>query len=484
MIEPDAHPQRLHVLTVILRFVKRAPSTLIIPPLALGFAGKEFHPVLAFGTFAAIAAIVIVSTFLDWWCFTYRIDAEEVLIQHGVLRRSRRSIPRSRIQDVSIERGPFARLVGLAVVKLETGSGEKEEAHLDSVSLAEAERLRALLRSHAPVGVPTAGDAAEAPRAPVTERRTVFAMPLGRVLLEGVFGFSLVWIAAIYGVIHSLDRVIQLDWERLFGEAERVAIARFSILALLVVAVITLLLCLFAGIVRTLLRDYGFKLTHEPGRFRRVRGLLTRSEVVIADRRIQLGLIRRGAISGRLGWSSVEVQTLGGSADPSGRQELAPFATAEEAAVVLAATPLPAFERIGLRAVSVAHILRSALLHGLPVALAFGIGGFFLAPLWWGLLLVPAPVVVALFQRAHHRYGLRDTSLQVMRGVLSQRDWVVPFDSIQTLTVRRSLLQRWLGVATVSVDTAGASGWHHPNISDIPLDAALALAKALAAKVD
>ncbi|NWP29072.1 hypothetical protein GY984_25585, partial [Escherichia coli] len=80
-----------------------------------------------------------------------------------------------------------------------------------------------------------------------------------------------------------------------------------------------------------------FVLTHEPGRFRRVRGLVTRSEAVIADRRIQLGLIRRGAISGRLGWNAVEVQTLGGSADRSGRQEMAPFATAEEAAEVIAA---------------------------------------------------------------------------------------------------------------------------------------------------
>ncbi|MBB4838894.1 putative membrane protein [Sphingomonas kyeonggiensis] len=482
MTEAEARPQRLHVLTVILRFIKRAPSTLVVPPLALGFAGKEFHPVLAFGAFGAIAAAVILMTFLDWWCFTYRIGAEEVLIQQGVLRRSRRSIPRARIQDVSIERGPFARIVGLALVKLETGGGEKEEAHLDSVSLAEAERLRALLRSHSPAAVAQAGDAA-APE-PAPERRTIFAMSLGRVLIEGVFGFSLVWIAAIYGGLHYLGEILQLDWEELFGEAQRVAVARFSIVALVLVAGLALLVSLVAGIVRTLLRDYGFTLTHEAGRFRRVRGLLTRSEVVIADRRIQLGLVHRGMISGRLGWNSVEVQTLGGSTDPSGRQGLAPFATKEEAAEVLAATPLPTFERVGLRPVAPAHILRSALRHGMPVALVFAIAGWFLPLLWWGLLLVPVPVIVALFQRAHHRYALRDTSLQVMRGVLSQRDWVVPFDSIQTLTVRQGLLQRWLGVATVSVDTAGASGWHRPNVSDAPLDAALALAEALAAKVD
>ncbi|NWP89525.1 PH domain-containing protein, partial [Escherichia coli] len=91
------------------------------------------------------------------------------------------------------------------------------------------------------------------------------------------------------------------------------------------------------------------------------------------------------------------------------------------------------------------------------------------------------PVIVACFQRARHRYALRETSLQVMRGVLSQRDWIVPIESIQALTVRRSWLQRRLGVATVRVDTAGASGWHRPDVSDVPLDSALELARALAA---
>jgi len=480
MTEAGSAPQRLHVLTVIMRFVKRAPSTLVVPPLVLGFAGREFHPVLAFGTFAVIAAAVIITTWLGWWTFTYTIGEEEVLIQHGLVQRSRRSIPRGRIQDVSIERSPFARIFGLALVRIETGGGKAEEAELDSVSLAEAERLRALLRAYHPA-TPAGADE---PTPAEPERRTVYAMSLGRVLLRGVFGFSMLWLAAIYGAIHSIDRVMEFDWEKWFGEAERVALAQFSLLALALVLAVALLLGVVAGIVRTLLRDYGFTLSHEPGRFRRVRGLLTRSEVVIADRRIQLGLVHRGAISGRLGWNTVAVQTLGGSDDPSGRQELSPFATAAEAAEVVAATPLPPFERIGLRPVASAHILRSAIRHGLPVALVFGIAGWFLPPLWWGLLLVPVPVAIALFQRSFHRYALRDTSLQVMRGVLSQRDWIVPFESIQTLTVQQSWLQRRLGVATVVVDTAGASGLHRPNVTDAPLDAALALTRALAARVD
>lgn len=478
MHEEIGVPRRLHVITVISRFAKRAPSTIVVPPLAFGFVGRDFHPIAALYAFAAMAAAMIVVTFLGWWSFTYRVSDEEVLISHGVLRRSRRSIPRSRIQDVSIERSLFARLFGLAAVKIETGGGEAEEARLESVSMAEAERLRALLRNE-----PVAGETRESP-AHKTERRIVFAMPLGRVLLRGLFGFSLVWIAAIFGVLHSIDRVVALDWERLFGVAERFAVAQFSLIALLLAVGVALVLGIVAGVVRALLRDYGFTLAYEPGRFRRISGLLTRSEIVIADKRIQLALVRRGPVSGRLGWNMVEVQTLGGSLGPSGRQAFAPLATAAEAIEVIAATPLPAFERESLRPVSHAHALRCGIRQAMPLLLIFGLAGWFFAPLWWGLMLALAPITIAPLQRGRHRFAAAGTSLQVTRGVLSQRDWIVPFTSIQTLTIRRTWLQRRLGVATVRVDTAGASDWHGPDIEDASLADAVMLARSLAARLD
>jgi putative membrane protein len=203
---------------------------------------------------------------------------------------------------------------------------------------------------------------------------------------------------------------------------------------------------------------------------------------VIVKARVQLGLIRRAPVSGRLGWYSLELQTLGGSDDASGRQQVAPFAREDEVVRVVAAAGLPVFETEGLTPVSRGHILRAALRHGWLLFVMFAIGGFWLAPVWLGLPLVLVPVGVALLQRRHHRYGLRETSVQVTRGVLSRRAWTVPYGSVQTVSVRQTWLQRRLGLATVTTDTAGAKGWHRPDIADVSAPIAADLAKALASQ--
>jgi putative membrane protein len=250
----------------------------------------------------------------------------------------------------------------------------------------------------------------------------------------------------------------------------------------LTVLALALALGVVAGLVRTLAREYGFRLDEQEERFRRIRGLLTRSEIVIVKARIQLALVRRGTLSGRLGWRSLEFQTLGGSDDSSGRQEMAPFARDDEVARVIAAAGLPLFEADALAPVSRGHVLRAALRHGLPVLAVFVVAGAFLPLLWLGLLLMPVPVGLALLQRRRHRYGLRETSAQVTRGVLAQRDWIVPYPAIQTISVRQSWLQRRLGLATVAIDTAGAKRWHRPDIADVAAPIAAELARELAAR--
>lgn len=471
----DGEARRVHPATIAIGLVKSAPSTLLALPAMLAFGGEFGIVKVVLLTLVGLAAMAFF-TWLGWWHATYRLTDDEFVIEGGVLHRSRRSIPLERVQDVSIEQKPLARLFGLALVRIETGGGDKDEATLDSVTLNEAHRLRLALRRA------SVAASAEAPVEAEAGQR-LFAMSLGRVLLYGLFNFSLVWLAAIFAGLQAIDGVVEFDWQELVGIAGREVRSHLTLATGVTVLGLALVLGVVAGLVRTLAREYGFRLDAWDGRFRRIRGLLTRSEVVIVKARIQLALVHRGTVSGRLGWRSLEFQTLGGSDDSSGRQEMAPFARDDEVERVIAAAGLPQFEADALTPVSRGHVLRAALRHGLPVLAVFAVAGAFLPLLWLGLLLVPVPVGLALLQRRRHRYGLRETSAQVTRGVLSQRDWIVPYSAIQTISVRRSWLQRRLGLATVAIDSAGAKGWHRPDIADVAAPIAAELARELVARV-
>jgi putative membrane protein len=295
-------------------------------------------------------------------------------------------------------------------------------------------------------------------------------MELPRLVYSGLFRFSLVWVAAIFGLLQYLDQALGYGWDRwleMVGVAEQALQSGLNIRVLLGVAGFAFALGLLAGIVRTVLRNFGFRLTHAEARFRYRRGLLTRTEVVVAKRQIQLGLVERGAVSGRLGWRAFKVQTLGGGDEVSGRQELAPFARPDELAPVIALAGLPPFEPSRLRSVSSWHVVSGLIgFVAAPAVILLAATAFF--PLA-GLFLVTLPVflAVALLRRRFHRYGLAPTSLQVTRGVLTRRDWTIPYGNVQAVTVTRGPLQRRFGIATVRIDTAGGRGLNRPHVHDI-----------------
>lgn len=457
-------PRRLHPGTIVLRIVTKAPQQIAgLIALAAATSRAGIWPMLGIVTVLLIGAGAF--TWVKWRSFTYLIDSGELVIADGILRRKRRSIPFDRIQDVSIDQKLLARLFGLARVRIETGGGEADEATLDSVSLAEAARLREVLRGGGTMAVPSVLPAEPA-------RDTVFAMSPRRVLTMGLFGFSLVWVGLLFAGLNQVGDVIGWNWIDVrdwAGVARQEAIALATPLFAAMAAVVALAVGAVSGVVRTVLIEYGFRLEREGDRLRRVRGLTTRTEVVVSLRRIQLALIERGMVSGRLGWSGLRFQTLGGSDDACGRQSVAPFARDEEVARVLAAAGYAPFDPLPLRPVAFGHVLRTGLVRGGLPLIGVIVAMFFLPLAGLALLLVPIPIALALLARRHHRYAIVGDTLQVMRGVLSRQIWIVPLARIQAVSVRRSPLQRLLGLATVHVDTAGAKGLGRPNIVDVAI---------------
>ena len=478
-------PRRLDPRTVLIRALPGLPSAIFAVPVVLAASrGGGLTLALAVMIAALLMGVALIAGWLSWRMFTYQVLPDQLVISRGIINRSRRSIPAQRIQDVSIKQGVLARLIGLAEVRIETGGGEKDEGRLDSVSLAEAHRLRELLRG---MSRAAAAPATVTPLSSDADEPILFRLGFGRLLFFGLFRFSLLWIAAILGAGQYLDQALDPDrdqWAQVWDLAEQELLPRLSLAFALGAAGVAIGLGLMAGVIRTILQYYGFKLSLAEGRFRYSRGLLTRSEVVVARRQIQLGLVEWGLLSGALGWCAFKVQTLGGSDHVSGRQELAPFARASEVQPLIALAGLPGFDRSGLRPVSSWHT-RIALIGFVAIpASALGVAAIWFPLAGLLLLTLPLTLAVALLRRRHHRYALAETSLLVSRGVLKRREWTVPYGNIQSVTLRRGPLQRRMGVTSVRIDTAGGSGLNGPHIHDLVHGDATELVRQLIQRVE
>lgn len=478
LAEPAGVPRRLHPGTMLVAGLKGLPSTLLGIPAILAVSGRtDFWILLGIGAASLLVAGLV--RWLTWRRFTYMQGEDALVIESGVFSRNRRTIPYARVADVGIERPPLHRLFGLAKVTLETGGAGTDEGALDSVTIAEAERLRTVfrLRGVAPTGISAT---AEAPAPAVA---VAFAMSTRRVLVSGFFNFSLVWIAVAFGAIQYVSDVLDLQetWIRLFrtrvGDPRAVPVIVW-VQAVGAAIVLSVLLGIVAGLVRTVLRDHGYRLADEGGRLRRVRGLLTRSEAIIALPRVQLARIDTGYLRRRLGWSRLRAQVLGGDG-ADGRQDLAPFARAPEVDRLLAVLRLGRSEPAELTPVARGHVWRAVLRRAAPPLVLIVAAAFFAPPVLLAMPLLLPVVAVAIVDRRYHRYRVLNGALQVQRGVLGRKTWIVPTQRVQAVTLRSSWLQRRFGLATVLVDVAGGSALDGPHVHDVHLPDALALLDAL-----
>jgi putative membrane protein len=481
--EPVAD-RRIHPATIALRFIREAPQTLLALPAGVAVLSKG-NLTRALIVAAVAGAIFLFFNFLAWSRFRYGVGAREIVIESGILHRNRRIIPFDRIQDVDIERALLARVFGLAKVKIETGAGGKDEGVIDSVSMAEAGRLREAVRAwrEAQGGDSAAADGAAA-QAPAPEGRLLFSMDMPRLLRFGLFNFSLVYLAALFALLQTFDGWLPFDIYdpgRWIGIVEERLPQRFTIGAIAAVLFVAVLLGVVAGVVRTIAADYRYRLALEGDRFRRERGLFTRSEAVIARTRVQLAHVGTGPVRQALGWAGLSFQTLGAGSGGSGLQPAAPFARREEIEPILAEAgafrlpPPPELQMVSRR-----HVLRGLGVNVLPLVVGVGIAGLFFRPALLLLALAPPLALAAALGRRFHRYALDGDLLFVATGIWRRQLWIVPVASAQALSVARGIVQRRLGLATLSIDTAGAAIINAPRIVDLRLETARELAAEIA----
>ncbi|MEO5972370.1 MAG: PH domain-containing protein [Sphingomicrobium sp.] len=469
-------PERLHPL-FLLTGLGGSLRGVIGGWAVIGYLGLSGRPGVAVLAAAALLALLAGSIFLYWRRFEYRVGESEIRIDSGTFSRTHRSIPFDRIQDVDITQGPVARLFGLAAVKFETGAASAarpDEGVLQAVTLARAGQLRLPVRAH------RRADAAAAPvDAPDTP--PLFAIDLRRVGLAGLFNFSLALFAGLFGASQSFGNMIGFDplsrsfWLQMVDTGD--PIAQFLLAHRVAAAVAGLALLVFAGLatglVRTLLREYGFRVDRTEVGLRRRRGLITRTDVTLPVARIQAAIVASGPVRDAFGWRELKLQSLAHDEGGKGDHVLAPLARDAEVASLLGelgwALPGAPSE---WRPVSRAFVGTLAL--GLaPFAVLAAAQTLFAPAVGLAALAILGGVIVVrwlAWQRT--AFALDGDLLLVRTGWWRRRLLILPRRRIQSIDLAENFIGRRFGVASLAFGVAGGSGFSAHAIPALPRETA------------
>ncbi|AGB37510.1 PH domain-containing protein [Natronococcus occultus] len=454
-----------------------------------------------------------------YYRFEYGITPDTFDVASGVIARRSREIPYRRIQNVDVRQGVFQRVLGLAIVTIETAGGGTSEAALNVVSKSEADRLQHQIRRRtAAVDQDDSAESAEddpsaehpSEDAPATDRpdetdrsderpssvetdsrptadrressrQRLFALESRELLLYSLTTVRPAAIAAIgFLFLFATDTILDLlvsIAQPLGGPEDLQNGDTQSYGVLTVVSVINgVIITYLVSVAYTFATYYDFRLGRVDEDFVYERGLLQRYSGSIPAEKVQSVTVTDNPLQRLIDYAGLWVETAGYGPDSSGgSQSAVPMARADHVhrfTENLTHVETPAFESpppIARRR----YLVRYSLIAAAVVAAVFGLAQVTPIERWYFAAVVFATVPPAAHLRyVHLGYYVGEDHLVIRRGFWRRRTTVIPYFRIQTVSTRRSIFQRRLGIASLVVDTASSRTlfWDTPTIYDVDLE--------------
>ncbi|WP_240780189.1 PH domain-containing protein, partial [Nonomuraea zeae] len=440
---------RLSPKVLLIDPVRMLPS-LLLPLVGVLFVGG--FSARSYGWAAAGVIGTVVFAVVRWVTFTYEIVGDRLETKRSLISRSIRTIPLERIRGVDVSTPPMHRLLGLAILKIDTGaSGSDEEAKLDGVTLAEAERLKSVLLRRSARPEERVPDVAAT--GPV--ERPIIVVPRRWLLYGPLSGAYLLTPFALAG--GAVGLAFQWGDELGFGrDAAWTAgewLWRHPYL-LLIVALLLVVAMPFVGGLMYAVFNWDFTLKRRDGYLVAERGLINRRSVSLESERVRGyeivdGLVERWAGVVRV-WAIVT-----GLGDSQTRGQLLPDVPRTVAFQVTGEAVGP--YRAALRAhppIARNRRLFRAVFPWAALALVSAVAAWATGTmLWWiflvlALLLAGAGVPLGLDRYASLGHGYDGVRLAVRSGSLRRSQAVVERRAVVGWRLRQTWFQRRAGVLT------------------------------------
>jgi putative membrane protein len=436
-----------------------------LPLLALLLFGQRGESWEWFGLVGV--ALLTGMAVVRYFTYRFRVQGGELVIRSGILHRNVRHIPLARIQNVALKRHVLHRLFGVAEVRLESAvGGVSAEAQMRVLSLRDAHALEVLARAGHAQALGEEGEAEPERGEELLALSTWELVKLGltsnRGLLLGAAGVGVfaqfegdykgsflgAWARAGMGWVRDQH----LSW----SEGLLAALLLLGAVAALLRAVSVLLV---------LLQFHGFRLHQLDGRLSVEAGLLTRLRSHAPLRKIQHWTIEESLLHRLFARRSLRVETAVLQA-ANERQSLAdpvPIAPPAQLDALLARwLPWLRWDEVEWQPL---HPRAWRRMLFWPALLLCGICAF--ATLRFGLpglaLLALLPLLAWRARRSAQRSQWAVSGRAVLRrsGWLDRKLSFAEIGKLQGLQLQQSPFDRRHGMASLLVDTAGASPFGH-----------------------
>ncbi|MEO5823123.1 MAG: PH domain-containing protein [Vicinamibacteraceae bacterium] len=486
----DADWRRLHPLTLVFAIGARLYGLrgLVLPAVVALVVSRRRAPTGGWqdfeGWLLAPAGLLLIFELVQYFTLAYRFDRHEIVIARGLIWKRERHIPYARIQNIELIQHAPHRLAGVAVVRLDTGTGGGAEGELSVLSLEAVTELRDAVR------LGERGDIVAATGPAVTAPGILVALDPRELLLHGLLtGSGWVVIAAAFGAAWQLDlSSLGFSLDRYLPSAEGVwgglrHATPFVALEIALVVGFALLTLRVLSAAWSAIKHFAFTLTARGGELFQSYGLVTRVARTIPRARIQKLTVSQEPLMWLAGRATVTIDTAASVSErrkqqaSEGSHVLVPIVPASRVASLVrdvypigagVAPDLDALDWHGVDPRAFRRLLRVRLV----LATLIGAASYGAAHRWAiaiGLAAAAALTLQAWVAARFTAFAWSGDTLCFRSATTARHVTLVRASRAQVVSLERSPFDRRWGMAAVRVDTAGAAtGGHHVHIRWLP----------------
>lgn len=252
---------------------------------------KNNHLVIGLVVFALIGMIYSI---INYFRYYFYVSADELVIESGVLKRSKLNVPFDRIQTINFEQNIVHRIFNVVRLKIDTAGSAKAEFQFHAIENKKAENLRDLLlakKKTAKKSIETS-IIEEKEIQDSSSYKTIMNLSLVDLIKAGAVENHLrsggIILAFMWWIWSSLDEMkLWGDVSEDVGETVMSQITSGLILAIVLI-VLFLLFSFIVSMVKMVITNYDLKFMRSDTGFKINAGLFTKKDTSALDHKIQV----------------------------------------------------------------------------------------------------------------------------------------------------------------------------------------------------
>lgn len=430
-----------------------------------------------------ISVFIFAMSWINYWFFKFYIEEEQkLIIEKGLLRKQKLSIPLRNIQAVHLKQTWLHRLLNLTELLIDSPGTNSAETKitLNNEQAAELKSYIFDLKGQAENEQEAEATPRAQPDTPYQEETLLFGLdPIDLIKL----GFSanhfrafLILIAFAYGFLQNIRQAS----ETYYSDASHKLFELFfgnTMKGIVMVGLIVVLISILISFIRVIMRYANFRITKRYNGFSVRTGMIEIKEKVISLKKIQY--VKWSANWLREKMHLYELQFVAiGEVEKEDMKVKIPVTQTEYLYPLIANYGMPLKGSDNVIRVSKKYFLFKLIRFVLiPAFILIGLSFWEISFLWGLFILVYFAIGYRLFLRKAALF-LDDDIIQISKGNFGVEEYLLKWRKIQSVQIKQTIYQRRHELATIVFSTAtGKTAMPFIRLSDAQVLADIALYK-------